>query len=75
MAIRKQKIKDAVSNEMKDRPISGGRRKRQRMKIIKVGMPEKDIEIFRAYMEDQGLNLSAGIRLAVSKYMQQEGIK
>jgi len=75
MAIQKPKIRSAVDAEMENRPIAGGRKKRQRMQIIKVGLPERDLEVFRAHMEDQGLNLSAGVRLAVSQYMQKEGLK
>lgn len=75
MAIQKPKIRSAVDAEIENLPIAGGRKKRQRMQIIKVGLPERDLEVFRVHMEDQGLNLSAGVRLAVSQYMQKEGLK
>lgn len=64
-AVRRQDgIPDIVTREGKPQ-----------MKVYRVRLPEDDVERFLAYLTRQGLSLSAGIRMAVAKFMQKEGLK
>ena len=82
MSLRKpDPIREAIKGDTRaierqdgipDGALSAGRRQ---MKVYRVRLPEADVERFLAYLGRQGLSLSAGIRMAVAKFMQKEGLK
>ena len=72
MAHRKSDAtKAAVRADMNKREI----RKRENMTQHNFRMTESDYRKLEEHFEDLGLSISAGLRMVLKKYMQDEGIR
>ena len=50
-------------------------RRDRKLKMVSLRVPEDWIPILAGYFTDQGLDLSSGVRLALSEYMDSRGLK
>ncbi len=71
--IKKEKLIKQANIEMKNRNLSQAIN--ENMKVYNIRFPETEMNLLRKYFRSNGLSLSAGIRMAVSKYMKEEGLK
>jgi len=53
----------------------GATRRDRRLKMMSLRVPVDWITILAGYFTDKGLDLSSGLRLAISEYMYREGLK
>jgi len=74
MALKKDALRATVAEDSRDL-VKAAAEPRGRMRTYQVKFPETVLERFRAHLEGKGLSLSAGIRLAVSEYMEREGLR
>ena len=79
MALKRETLVRQVTNDMDTRTLSTTssitRDNREPMKLYQIRFPEKDIFLLKEHFDSEGLSLSAGIRMVVSKYMRSEGLK
>ena len=79
MALKRETLAKQVTKDMDTSSLLASsptmRDNREPMKLYQIRFPEKDINLLKEHFDSEGLSLSAGIRMAVSKYMRSEGLK
>lgn len=73
MTIKKEKLVERVDKEMKSRGLN--QLLDEPMKVYNIRFSEIEMRMLKKHFRSNGLSLSAGIRMAVSKYMKEEGLK
>ncbi len=73
MAIKKERLVEQADKEMKSRSLS--QVIYEKMKVYNIRFSETEMKLLRRHFKSNGLSLSAGIRMAVSRYMKEEGLK
>ena len=76
----KQKTPDLMDNLLggvpkPKRKQPAGTRKDRRLKMMSLRVPADWITILAGHFTDKGLDLSSGVRLTLSEYMDREGLK
>ena len=71
--IRKEKLVEQAHREMKGRNLK--QIINENMKVYNIRFFETEMKLLRKHFRSNGLSLSAGIRMVVSIYMKQEGLK
>jgi hypothetical protein len=74
MALKKDALRATVAEDSRDL-VKGPAESKRRMRTYQVKFPEAVMERFRVHCESRGLSLSAGTRLAVTQYMEREGLR
>ena len=64
---------DSVPKPKRKQPTAT--RRDRRLKMISLRVPEDWIPILAGHFTDRGLDLSSGVRLALSEYMDSRGLK
>ena len=75
MALKKKELQTTASADLKERELGKNQESDIPMKLYNMRMPERDLNVLRVHFRTQGLGLSTGIRMIVSRYMQTEGLK
>ena len=73
MTIKKEKLVEQIDKEMKIRGLN--QLLDEPMKVYNIRFSETEMRLLRKHFKSNGLSLSAGIRMAVSRYMREEGLK
>ena len=71
--IKKEKLIEQANIEMKNRNLN--QIIYENMKVYNIRFPEAEMNLLKKHFKSNGLSLSSGIRMAVSKYMKEEGLK
>ena len=71
--IKKEKLIEQANIEMKSRDLR--QIINENMKVYNIRFSETEMNLLRKHFRSNGLSLSAGIRMVVSIYMKQEGLK
>ena len=71
--IKKEKLIEQANIEMKGRNLK--QVINENMKVYNIRFSETEMNLLRKHFKSNGLSLSAGIRMVVSIYMKEEGLK
>ena len=75
MAVRKKAALQAMADDMDHRQLKRPKATKPKMRIYQIRFIINEMEPFREWCAEHGITLSAGVRMAVTKYMKAERVK